>query len=78
MKRRKAKSERSEQDELTKIAKKEANNPLVSKEEARSVVSSAEILGHDLDRLTDEVYHTATAHHVQPRDVLRELQRRIR
>ena len=78
MKRRKGKSERSEQDQLTKIAKREATNPLVSKEEARSVVSSAQILAGQIDQLADAIQSTATRHHVQPLDVLRAIERRIR
>ncbi len=56
---------------------RERNNPLVSKDEAISVTSSAQVLGIDLDHLTNNVYIVAGAHHVQAADVLRELQRRI-
>lgn len=78
MKRRKAKTERIEQDQLSKTAKREANNPLVSKAEASSVVSSAQLLSIDLDRLADAIYRIAANHHVQAIDVLNELRRRIR
>lgn len=78
IKRRKAKTERIEEDQLTKTTKHETNNPLVSKEEASSVVSSAQILATDLDRIENAIRNVAGYHHVQAADILAELRRRIR
>jgi hypothetical protein len=69
---------KSETDTLRRLQNTAKQIPGQKRPPATDIVSSAEILRDDLDRLADQTLHIATIHHVDVDSIHNEVRRKLR